>query len=167
MTAYIFIAHKPDSEDYCRGCLMARYSGDFVHEQTDDLERLAVLWSECLFKNQTLDCNETGYDVIIYGDGRLAYEQNDGGFKDAWVDYDAEDWRKQEQEQARIQQQVLPELGQVLERAKLLAGQKLSLQQAAKRAKQEREQQEEQARRRAQFEKLRKEFDPPDQGGGT
>lgn len=155
MATYIFIAYKPDSDDYCRGCVVARYGSDFVHEPTNDAQRLAKIWGNCLFKNKTLDCNEVGYDIIIYRNGQIGYDtSNSSGFTNDGIDYDAEDWKEQEQAQKLTQ----ADLEEILKQAEIIADQKVELKKAEEQAEANRKQQEEQDRRRAEFERLKKEF---------
>jgi hypothetical protein len=65
--SYLLIAYKPDSYDYCRGCLMDSYSSDFQQSQHEDRAKLIEQAAE-------LDAYETrsgeeGYSVTIYADG--------------------------------------------------------------------------------------------------
>ncbi|MBU9200374.1 hypothetical protein KTD31_03275 [Burkholderia multivorans] len=70
MTAhYTLIAHKPESSDYCRNCLMESYSGDFEMEHSRDLESLAGLWKRCAQKNLSLGRSEAGYDLTLLLNG--------------------------------------------------------------------------------------------------
>ena len=61
---YVLIAYKPASSDYCRGCLMASYSGDFIMEKHLTRNELINSLTSILWKNKTLECNESGYDNI-------------------------------------------------------------------------------------------------------
>jgi hypothetical protein len=79
---YLVIAYKPDSDDYCRNCLMASYPSDFeirnfVYDpeyddaNSDDYRRRCALesYAEFLSRNEFMQCNEVGYEVFIYADG--------------------------------------------------------------------------------------------------
>lgn len=70
---YLFIAYKPDSEDYCRGCRMAEYSSDFESANHLTAAKLAEKWAEYLYRNTQLRCNEAGYQFSIYLDGFQVY----------------------------------------------------------------------------------------------
>lgn len=61
---YALIARKPASSDYCRGCLMASYSGDFILEKEISRESLIRQLTQVLWTNENLDTNEAGYDQI-------------------------------------------------------------------------------------------------------
>ncbi len=72
------LAYKPDSDDYCRGCHMARYSADFEWKASMDRAMIAEFLSEILFRNKHLDTNETGYDTTFLFNGEEC------GASDAW-----------------------------------------------------------------------------------
>ena len=42
---YLFIAHKPDSADYCRNCLMESYRGGFDIENNLDWDGLKKIYA--------------------------------------------------------------------------------------------------------------------------
>lgn len=54
---FLFITYKPDSTDYCRGCLMASYSGDHQIYNFLTPEQLVEKWAECLYRNMDLRCS--------------------------------------------------------------------------------------------------------------
>lgn len=71
MDTFIFFASKPESSDYCKGCLMATYCGDVIFAFELSKEEVIKLWSRCLFKNLNLEINEAGYkDIRILKNGR-------------------------------------------------------------------------------------------------
>lgn len=63
MKTYLLIANKPDSADYCMGCQMESYSGDYIieHNLTEEalIERIAELESKPLGRG------ESGYDITF------------------------------------------------------------------------------------------------------
>lgn len=66
---YLLVAYKPDSADYCKGCLMASYSSDFVRYNNLSREDLVKRWGELLAKNMNLEFGEAGYIFHIFEDG--------------------------------------------------------------------------------------------------
>ncbi|WP_126223273.1 hypothetical protein [Burkholderia ambifaria] len=69
MTRYTLIAHKPESSDYCMGCLMATYSGDFELAHGPTLDALAPLYLRAAQANRTLDHGELGYELTLLVNG--------------------------------------------------------------------------------------------------
>ncbi|WP_434715833.1 hypothetical protein [Paraburkholderia sp. A3RO-2L] len=69
MARYTLIAHKPESSDYCRNCLMASYSGDFEMEHSNSLDALAGLWKRCANQNLSLGRGEDGYELTLLING--------------------------------------------------------------------------------------------------
>ncbi|RQR65370.1 hypothetical protein DIE18_02485 [Burkholderia sp. Bp9125] len=69
MTHYTLIAHKPESSDYCMGCLMATYSGDFELAHGPTLDVLAPLYLRAAQANRTLDHSELGYELTLLVNG--------------------------------------------------------------------------------------------------
>lgn len=69
MAQYTLIAHKPDSSDYCLGCLMASYSGDFELAHGPTLDALAPLYQRCAQANRTLEHGELGYELTLLING--------------------------------------------------------------------------------------------------
>lgn len=61
---YTLTLHKPDSADYCRGCLMASYSGDFSY--TANIEEADLIRSIVDAITQKLSLNETGYTAYVH-----------------------------------------------------------------------------------------------------
>jgi hypothetical protein len=76
---YLVIANKPDSEDYCRNCLMESYSSDFEirnfvfdpeYDESDEYRRKQAVESvaEFLSRNPFMRTNEIGYEVHVFAD---------------------------------------------------------------------------------------------------
>ena len=64
---YIFIAYKPSSDSYCRGCLMESFSSDLVHICTTDREEVVACAADVFRRNMELKGGEVGYiDIHIY-----------------------------------------------------------------------------------------------------
>jgi hypothetical protein len=69
MTQYTLISHKPESADYCMGCLMSSYAGDFEMSHGSSLDELAALAARCSLANLKLERGESGYDLTLLIDG--------------------------------------------------------------------------------------------------
>lgn len=66
---YTLIAYKPNSDDYCSGCLMDSYSSDFV-EATGIRQYIINALSRVLVENASLKINEIGYNhIYLYKNG--------------------------------------------------------------------------------------------------
>ncbi len=160
---YLFIALKPDSTDYCRGCRMASYSSDFHQQNHLKADELVELWSTYLHKNLNLDCNEAGYDFYIYKDGvqvwNETYSRWDGGER---FGYNADEYYVRYDELEKQEQEDLAAINEIHGRAKEKAEQKQQAQKQAEAKKKADEQRaaDEKAKeeRRKQFEKLQQEF---------
>jgi hypothetical protein len=77
------IGYKPNSSDYCRGCLMASYGSDFKFGVYPDDREGAVQFAAQMLSYDT-DMGEDGYNVIllidgkaVYGDGLMDYCEHD------------------------------------------------------------------------------------------
>jgi hypothetical protein len=66
---FILVAYKPNSNDYCRGCLMASYSGDFEVENHLTAEELTKKWATFINRNISLRINEAPYQFYIFKNG--------------------------------------------------------------------------------------------------
>jgi len=91
---YLLIAYKPNSSDYCRGCLMASYSSDFIKEDNLDQDELIKTLADIYYKNKHLAGFESGYDYWIYSnaiqvDG-ISMVNNEGDY----VNPTGEDYQK-------------------------------------------------------------------------
>lgn len=160
---FLFIANKPDSADYCKGCLMASYSSDCIIENMLSEEQVIKQWTDCLYKNMNLRCNEAEYQFYIFKDGVKVWGEYgstwDGGERYAInSDLYFENFSLIEaQEKAGIQQ-----IEAMFCKAKAAA----ELMQNADKAKKEKDrveaylkqQEADKERRRLEFEKLKKEF---------
>lgn len=60
---FTLIAHKPESCDYVRGCLMANYSGDL--QVYINLTREELIEKLVKYRSVELGFNESGYDIEI------------------------------------------------------------------------------------------------------
>ncbi|MBK3779829.1 hypothetical protein G3A43_06150 [Paraburkholderia aspalathi] len=69
MTQYTLIAHKPESQDYCRGCLMESYSGDFEMHHARSLDEFADSYKRYGHANGKLGHGECGYDITLLING--------------------------------------------------------------------------------------------------
>jgi|SRR5208282_6860956 len=56
------LAYKSESEDYCRGCVMARYTADFQWRASMDRTEVAEFLAGLMFANKHLDHGESGYE---------------------------------------------------------------------------------------------------------
>lgn len=157
-TTYLFIAQKPDSTDYCRGCRMASYSSDFFIENMLNREQLVKRWAEYIQKNMNLDCNETGYDFYVFKNGVKLFEEQytrwDGAerYEDQWCD-EAELEEKDD----------MAEISEIFSEATALAnklqGDKITKQEKEKAEEIKKEAEKAKQERQALYEKLKKEFD--------
>lgn len=73
---YLFIAHKPESADYCRGCLMHRYDGGFEHEPDLSRDLLVRHWTELALENKKLRRSEKGWCFFVHRGGYHLYDAN-------------------------------------------------------------------------------------------
>ena len=69
MSIYTLIAHKPDSTDYCRGCLMGSWSGDFHMEHATSLDALSATWKRLEHASLNRDRGEAAYDITLLING--------------------------------------------------------------------------------------------------
>lgn len=161
---FLFIAYKPNSSDYCKGCHMASYSSDFETKNMLNSQELTEFWSEYLFKNLNLECNEEGYSFYIYKDGIQVWNENycrwDGGERfvydsdEYWINYTKlEEQEKEDNE----------EISGIWAKANELANKKQQSKKEAEQAKLIAENQkianDALERRRKEFEKLKQEFE--------
>ena len=63
---FLFVAYKPDCDEYCRGVRMGGYSSDFFIEHWLNEEQLVDRWAKYLLKNMTLDPQEEPYQISVY-----------------------------------------------------------------------------------------------------
>lgn len=162
MRPYIFIAHKRDSADYCRGCLMQSYASDFVYEYALNKEELITTWADYLAKNKKLQCNEAGYDFYIWKHGIQIYKEtweyvdNISVLDDKTVDFN---FNQLEDEKGKLVVETL----EIMKLAELKA-QEIA-QNEIRKLKEEydkkfiKEAEESKKRRFLEYEKLKKEFD--------
>jgi hypothetical protein len=69
MAIYTLIAHKPESADYCRGCLVGSWSGDFHMENATTLAALSTTWKRLEHANLDRDRGEARYDLTLLING--------------------------------------------------------------------------------------------------
>ena len=128
---------------------MATYQSD--HEVYAELteEELIERWSEYLFKNMNLDCNEDGYTFWIFKDGTQIINQS----STCWL-YDEEGNENKEEIETtnNLQQKAQTLAKEKNERAKAA---KAKAEEEANRKRTEYEK----LRRAAEYEKLKKEFE--------
>ena len=155
---YLLIAHKPDSSDYCRGCLMANYPGDFEienHLSTEELEEHLIRY---LLRNKDLGCNEAGYDMYVFKNGIQIIRQGQ-----AWVDlynyYEDENWEELDKKIEELSAEGYEIIQRVKERAEKKF-EELENQKELKRreAKVKRDNSEREVRKQ-QYQKLKEEFE--------
>lgn len=160
---FLFVANKPSSSDYCRGCLMASYSSDYIMENMLTAEQLVKQWAECLHRNMNLDCNEAGYEFHIFKDGIKVWNETystwDGGQR---YEYESDDYYAHYSELEAQEQADQGEINDLHAQAKALAeqmqnGQKEKERQEAE-AKRLKEEADAKERRRKEFERLKEEF---------
>ena len=147
---YVFVAYKPESHDYCRGCHVATYPANFVSKSSLTEEELISEWGTIQLANNSLDTNEEGYAVQIWRDGMLVWDGIDGVGPQGEFE-DENDYVRLAEQMHEIESKAY-DLG---------AKAKVELDRAAKEAREaaERKQKEEaQEMRRKQFEALKKEF---------
>lgn len=163
---YLLFAIKPDSADYCRGCLMATYAAESFYENYLSPEKLVTRLAEYYARNLQLDCGEKGFSFIIFRNGVKVY---DGVDRNGWC-WDGEDrWEYESDEywanwelNDKERDEAYTELGDLIDKAKEMA--KLKVEQIKEKEKKEKllAQQKETERakeqRRKDFEKLKTEF---------
>lgn len=150
MAYYTLIAHKPDSADYCRGCPMESYAGDFELSHGGTLDTLRDGWKRLLNANAKLGRGEADYELTLLINGAPL---EDIPSEVAWLEEgmdpalvalaaDAKAWI------ARLETEVSAEL----------EGERRLAEQTAA-AKKRREAQEQEERDRAQYLALRNRFE--------
>lgn len=71
MTWYGMIAHKPDGADYCRGCLMDSWSGEFETCLTEDIDELMSNYAPLALRKY--EDREPRFEFTFLIDGRPIY----------------------------------------------------------------------------------------------
>lgn len=148
MNKYIFIAYKPDSADYCRGCHMGSYSSDFILADDITEKELIEKWAEALYRNETLDSNEVGFDIYVFTHGCLWWNN---GCPTCCPDEDIEGWEDDIDALHDKAEKLCKHMVAAKKEAEALAAKKTKEKQAA----------EDKERRRKEYEKLSKEFNIP------
>ena len=151
---YILIAYKPNSEDYRRNCLMASYSSDHeVHSDLDD-EELIIRWADYLYKNLNLSYGERGYRFWLFKDGVKVIEESQFCY---YYDGDGDEDEDDDKEE------VCGIISELEEKANKLAKEKhqkiLDDKRKVENERRLKQEQEDLLRRRAEYEKLKNEFE--------
>ncbi len=155
MNKYTLTLHKPDSDDYCRGCHMASYPGNF--EFIYDISEEKLISTVADYMTVKLEYHEVGYSsyIHVYHNGHLSvinieHHSGDLYFKDE-TDATGEDI------------QVLAEL---IEKIKIAYKEKKEFKEKEEaRLKKEAELkklEESKARELAEFNRLKKKFEEQD-----
>lgn len=66
---YTLLAYKPDSDDYCRGCVMARYSADFKWQTSANPAEIVEAAAQLMMENKFMDTSEAGYELTLLENG--------------------------------------------------------------------------------------------------
>ena len=131
---------------------MASYSSD--HVVCDDLneDELVTQWATYIYENMNLQCGEKGYLCWIFMDGRNVVSDSY-----AYYHYDGEDDELDDSEE------VNEKISNLEQRATLIAEEKYAIREKVKsdqeKLRKEKIEQEEKARKRKQYEMLKKEFE--------
>jgi len=154
---YLFIAYKPDSDDYCRGCRMASYSADFISANHLAEDQLVSVWADVLFKNLNLDYNEAGYEIQVYDNGVKVW---DGNYSccDSPYDEDMDDDEVDKRDREYVER-IAPIHDNAVTEAQRLQNDKKEKEALAAAAKRQIDDQAMAEQRRQQYEKLKKEFE--------
>jgi hypothetical protein len=161
---FLFIAYKSDSQDYCRNCLMASYHGDFIVENHIDSEKLVEKWSELLYKNLNLGCNESGYKFYIFKNGIKVYDEYRATWDGAEIyGYNTDEYYEHltdlEEQESKDSLEIseiytkAKELADIKQNNKILGEKHKENEKRLKRAAEDKE------KRRIEFEMLKKEFE--------
>lgn len=160
---YTFIAYKPRSSDYCRGCHMASYSDDHEIHNFYKRQELIEAWTKYLHKNMNLRSSEEGYSFWLFKNGIKLYEENhqswDGHNQyeydspEYWANYDALEQQEKDD---------IAELDEILrlanEKAKELNKAQIDREASAKAAERARQAIRDREERLKKFNELQKEF---------
>lgn len=156
---YTFIAYKPDSDDYCRGCHMCSYASDFISEQRLDREELVREWANVMVKNENTRVSEKGYEVQVYENGILIEDEING--QAHYEDFERPDEPDSDQAMERYDTSMSA-LAQIEKEAQALADHLLNAKKQEKAAEEAAKASAAEAcekeRRRQQFERLKSEF---------
>jgi len=77
MKTFTIVAHKPESFDYCRGCVTETYSGGFEICHNVDAEKAIVYAAELLAR--PIRVNEVGFDICfmtVHEGQMLSFDQD-------------------------------------------------------------------------------------------
>ena len=165
---YLLIANKPDGADYCRGCVMDQWRGDFQYFNHLNAERLQEKLAEFLFLNQT--DKQGKYDFLIFRNGVKVYDTDTSTFGFTWDGYERNPHEytsdahfEFEQKDEEENQQAMADLTEIVNKANVSCQIKINELKNRKLREQEseriRREQLDVESRRQQFEQLKKEFD--------
>lgn len=102
MSKFILIAHKPSSEDHCRGCLMASYSSDLEIFSDLSEDDLIQTWAKYLHYNMNLKHGEYGYEFWLFKDGIKVIEESCFCYYYDWDESDGFDYKDDTEEISNI-----------------------------------------------------------------
>jgi len=146
---YTILAYKPDSDDYCMGCVRARYSADFEYRCTESREEAVKFIIEKLKANKKMEFNESGYEITILINGK----EVDSG---TWLD-ETETWDYSDKETAQsMMQEAEAMLGSEEADAKAKAEAAEEAQKAADKVRKAQEKEENDAK---EYERLKAKFE--------
>jgi hypothetical protein len=66
---FTILAYKPDTQDVCRGCVVARYSSDFKWKSSMDKAVMAEFLAEIQFADKHCEHGESSYEVTFLFNG--------------------------------------------------------------------------------------------------
>ncbi len=160
-TEYTLIAHKPESSDYCRGCHMASYSGDYsTHHYITAAE---VIDAAAGYLAKPLRCNEAGYTLtlITVWRGKLVTVEDFDGAHSLYTSLDLWPSGDSTPEDETFEKHLLQMRDDT--RAEVAKSIAASHEAAARAAKEKREQtqRETEARERAELARLAARFNTP------
>ena len=154
---FLFLAYKPNSDDYCWGCHMASYSSNFeIHSRIKSSEALISIWADIINRNKNLSVGEKGYEVQIYENGKCVYDDIYGGM--SYEDFESE----YPDNFVEICDQKVEAMLKLKEEAEKKATEqhqaKKEREQAQELLKQEKEEAAKKESRRKEYERLKNEF---------
>ena len=74
---FSLIAYKPNSDDFCRGCLMASYSSEFECLSNISQAELVDNLSDFMVKNASKRCGEADFKFTVFNDSGIKVYDND------------------------------------------------------------------------------------------
>src|SRR6185503_9801820 len=93
---YLFVAFKPSSKEYVRGCRVGTYSEDFQITNHLTESQLIARWADFLLKNRNLDSQEAPYEFWIFKDGIAVWAEM-SAYWDGWEQFKSiPPWQEEE-----------------------------------------------------------------------